>query len=158
METLPYEIILMIAKCDLDVVKGLIRTSKGLRDLMKRFRKELLENFTEVIVLKNYVKYKVRGKLHREDGPAIEHTDGSKEWYRFWKFHRIDGPAREVANGNKEWWIFGELHREDGPAVEYVDGYKAWWIFGERHRENGPAIEYANGSKEWYQHGERYYP
>lgn len=34
------------------------------------------------------------GKLHRDDGPAIEHINGTKEWY-----------------------INGELHREDGPAV-----------------------------------------
>ena len=34
------------------------------------------------------------GYLHREDGPAVIYTDGSKEW-----------------------WIRGNLHREDGPAA-----------------------------------------
>ena len=36
-----------------------------------------------------------RGDLHREDGPAIEYTDGSKEWCINNLFHRIDGPAVE---------------------------------------------------------------
>jgi len=31
--------------------------------------------------------------LHREDGPAIEHSDGCKWWYLNGKRHREDGPA-----------------------------------------------------------------
>jgi hypothetical protein len=27
------------------------------------------------------VSYKLNGKRHREDGPAVEWTNGSKEWY-----------------------------------------------------------------------------
>lgn len=27
------------------------------------------------------LKWYLNGKLHREDGPAIEHADGGKEWY-----------------------------------------------------------------------------
>jgi hypothetical protein len=70
------------------------------------------------------------GQLHREDGPAIEYADGSKEWH-----------------------INDKRHREDGPAIEYADGGKAWWINGKRHREDGPAIEYADGGKEWLING-----
>ncbi len=33
------------------------------------------------------------GKLHRLDGPAIEYSDGTKEWYREGKHDRVDGPA-----------------------------------------------------------------
>ena len=43
------------------------------------------------------------GKLHREDGPAVEYTDGTKCWCRNGKRHREDGPAVEYANGYKEW-------------------------------------------------------
>lgn len=32
-------------------------------------------------------------KIHREDGPAIERTDGTKAWYFEGKLHREDGPA-----------------------------------------------------------------
>ena len=43
--------------------------------------------------------------LHREDGPAIEYSDGSKEW---------------LINGNH--------HREDGPAIEWYDGDVEWCL------------------------------
>ena len=33
--------------------------------------------------------------------------------------HRLDGPAVEYTNGHKEYWVEGKLHRLDGPAVEY---------------------------------------
>jgi len=49
--------------------------------------------------------YNQEGQLHREDGPAVEHSDGTKKW-----------------------WVNGKLHREDGPAVEHSDGYKAWYL------------------------------
>lgn len=47
------------------------------------------------------------------------------------ELHRLDGPAVEQTNGQKEWWVDGELHRLDGPAIEYVSGLKEWCISGE---------------------------
>ena len=35
----------------------------------------------EIFKYKDRIEYRVDGKLHREDGPAIEHSDGSKEWW-----------------------------------------------------------------------------
>ena len=72
------------------------------------------------------------GKLHREDGPALEWPD---------------------KNG-RAWYIHGKLHREDGPAMEGPLG-KSWYKNGKRHRLDGPAVEYewADGGKEWYRHG-----
>ena len=67
--------------------------------------------------------------------------------------HREDGPAVEFTNGGKTWYINGKCHREDGPAVEYTNGYKAWYINDKRHREDGPAVEYVNGCKSWYING-----
>ena len=54
---------------------------------------------------KGLTSWKVNGILHREDGPAIEHPDGTKSW-----------------------WINGKRHREDGPAIEYNDGEKYWFL------------------------------
>ena len=71
------------------------------------------------------------------------------------QFHREDGPAIEYTNGNKSWWLNGQLHRENGPAVEYVNGYKFWYINGQLHREDGPAIEWADGTKEWWLNGKK---
>jgi len=70
------------------------------------------------------------GKLHREDGPAIEWANGDKRWYRDGKYHREDGPAIEYANGDKRWYRDGKLHREDGPAIEWADGTKRWFLNG----------------------------
>ena len=54
------------------------------------------------------VEYRLTGKRHRMDGPAIEWASGSKEWYLNGKRHRLNGPAREWADGDKEWYINGK--------------------------------------------------
>jgi hypothetical protein len=54
---------------------------------------------------------------------------GTKLWRnKSGKFHRLDGPAIERSDGTKEWWKNGKRHREDGPAIEFTDGYKEWWL------------------------------
>ena len=85
----------------------------------------------------------------------IEYTvkvypNGDKSWYLNGKLHREDGPAIEGADGDKYWWLNGKLHREDGPAIEGANGDKYWWLNGKRHREDGPAAEEAHGYKSWY--------
>lgn len=86
-------------------------------------------NLPEILKFEDYTVYLLGGLPHRKDGPAIEWTNGDREWY-----------------------INGELHREDGPAVENSEGYK-WYFHGKLHREDGPAIELNNGHTEWYVEG-----
>lgn len=74
------------------------------------------------------------GKLHRENGPAIEFLNGTKYWYIEGKIHREDGPAFITSKGTKEWWIEGKFHRIDGPAVELLGGYKQWFLNGKEYR------------------------
>jgi hypothetical protein len=100
--------------------------------------------------------YNSNGELHREDGPAVEYTNGDKYWYINGKLHRIDGPAIEYNNKHKLWYINGKKHREDGPAFEYAGGYKSWYIDGKLHRVDGPAIDNINGHKEWWIDGKRH--
>ena len=74
-------------------------------------------------------------------------------WYKDAKckiLHRENGPAVDCTNGHKEWWQNDQLHRTDGPAIEWRDGDKRWFQNGQRHRIDGPAVMYANGSKAWY--------
>ena len=78
------------------------------------------------------------------------YANGGKEWWLNGKLHREDGPAVEYANGGKEWCLSGKHHREDGPAVEYANGGKWWFLNGKHHREDGPAVERANGKRWWY--------
>jgi hypothetical protein len=75
-------------------------------------------------------RYEINEILHRENGPAVEHTNGDKYWYLYGRSHREDGPASEYANGNKYWFIDGKRHRLDGPACERSDGIKMWFING----------------------------
>ncbi len=84
------------------------------------------------------------------------HRDRTEWFNKDGDRHRIGGPAVEWTDGSKEWWLNGKWHREDGPAIEYANGYKEYYINGKMHREDGPAIENADGRKEWYIKGERY--
>jgi hypothetical protein len=102
-------------------------------------------------VYKDRVEYRnEQGQLHREDGPAIERTDGTKYYFKNGKLHREDGPAIEYADGDIAYYKNGNLHREDGPAIEYANGNKFYYFNDKLHREDGPAVEFADGSKEYW--------
>ena len=47
------------------------------------------------------------GNFHREDGPAIEYTDGHRAWYVNGNLHRLDGPAFEHPDGSVEFYKDG---------------------------------------------------
>lgn len=74
-------------------------------------------------IVNNGIKYWYNkdGKLHRENGPAIEYPNGDKEWYKDGKKHRLNGPAIETKNYT-EYYIEGNLHRDGGPSVTYHQG------------------------------------
>lgn len=73
-----------------------------------------------------YCKWMQNNEIHRENGPAIEHCTGSKEY-----------------------WIKGKLHRSDGPAITNSNNtIHQWYYNGFRHRDNGPAIENINDSND----------
>jgi hypothetical protein len=115
----------------------------------------------------------LNGKLHREEGPAVEHPNGNFEWYLQGKLHRTDGPAvenrtldtRVISNmalrRNRQalrvWYLQGKLHRTDGPAVEWPGGTREYFLHGQLHREDGPAIETSRSDyREWWYKGESY--
>jgi hypothetical protein len=60
---------------------------------------------------------------------------GYNGWFLNGKLHREDGPAVEYASGTKYWYLTGKLHREDGPAYEGANGYKAWYLNGKEVTE-----------------------
>jgi len=71
------------------------------------------------------VKYFQNGKLHRENGPAIDRPDPrgvcSKDWHT----------VRRA-----EWYYNGKRHRENGPAVIWTSGFQVvqieYWTHGKR--------------------------
>ena len=86
------------------------------------------------------------------DGPITD-AYGTKRWRKDGKLHREDGPAVEWDNGSEEWYINDIRHRLDGPAVTYMNqpnATKYWFVDGKKHRVDGPAVVWANGDKEWY--------
>ena len=69
------------------------------------------------------------GSLHREDGPAIEYANGSRQWYQHNHLHRTGAPAVETINGGEIWYQHGKLHRTNGPAV-VSNAFTQWWVDG----------------------------
>ena len=53
---------------------------------------------------------------------------GNKKWFKNGRLHNENGPAMERIDGYKVWCINGDLHRTDGPAVEYSSGLKIWYL------------------------------
>ena len=50
-----------------------------------------------------------------------------------YELHREDGPAIECSNGTNIYCINDQIHREDGPAVEYYDGNEEYWLNGKQY-------------------------
>jgi len=50
----------------------------------------------------------LNNQYHREDGPAIEFTDGTKCWYFHGQRHRLNGPAIECSDGEEFWYYHGK--------------------------------------------------
>jgi hypothetical protein len=105
------------------------------------------------------------GILHREDGPAVETSNGVKFWYINGLMHREDGPGIETSDVccTLYWAANGIEYTEQEHMIKFnwkskltIDhhGTKEWKLpSGKHHREDGPAIEYASGNKEWYING-----
>jgi hypothetical protein len=105
-------------------------------------------------------------KIHREYLPAIEFSNGDKEWLQKGEYYRENGlHTKENMAGQKIWTNKkGKKHREnDLPATIETNGNKYWYKNGKKHRdtldENNqvlPAIEYGSGTKCWYVNGKYY--
>jgi hypothetical protein len=68
--------------------------------------------------------------IHREDGPAIIHKNGSLAYCENGVFHREDGPAIINSHGQVQYWNRGKISNESGPAVIYMNGDVEYWING----------------------------
>ena len=62
-------------------------------------------------------------------------TPVSKRYYWQGKLHRQDGPAMEWADGDYVWFLNDERHREDGPALNFSASssrdYYRWYLHNE---------------------------
>jgi hypothetical protein len=51
------------------------------------------------------------------------------------QLHHIGGPAIERSDGSKEWWVNGYPHNTNGPAILWANGYRAWYVNGKKLTE-----------------------
>ena len=66
-------------------------------------------------------------------GVAKDSLFRSTHYYKDGQLHREDGPAAEHSSGKKYWLLEGRQHRLDGPAVEWDEkGYYVWFINNEQ--------------------------
>jgi hypothetical protein len=66
-------------------------------------------------------KWWLKDQLHREDGPAVERSNGDKYWYLNGKRHRVGGPAIIEAHGNVEWWVNGRRTKITPRQLEVLE-------------------------------------
>lgn len=150
LDTLKHIVSFLDWTCDMETCDTITRIFK-LNQNEKIMIKDYWHTCTKFVVEQNgisIIRY-VNGKLHCDDGPAIE-TWEFKEWWKNDLRHRVDGPAIKWRRGiYNMWFLNGLLHRLDGPAVELDDNYCEWWAYGVRHRLNGPAIVCREYGERW---------
>ena len=98
--------------------------------------------------------------MENNNGEVWAYKAGGAVWtYKDGYLHNEDGPAIIHSNGDKEWWFNNQRHRTDGPAVIRNSGRQEWWVNGRRHRTDGPAIinRHRNDGRDkvitWYANG-----
>lgn len=113
--------------------------------------------------------YNAEGKIHRDDDkPAMIKKDASGKiidayWYKDGKLHRDNGPAVDRGdNGTEKIWYRHGIRHRDGDLPAYIADTETGRVFiegyykdGKKHRENGPAyIVYSPdgtaNTKQWY--------
>ena len=84
--------------------------------------------YTQYIAVNSIYWRNEVGRLHRENGPAIEYANGDKSWYQHGQLHREDGPAIEYSNGNKDWYFHDKLiNCSSQEKFEQLIKLKAFW-------------------------------
>ncbi len=123
------------------------------QDLQIKVKKEIYCSRLRVQRGEKRIEYLVDGLHHCESGPAVLHSNGTKEWHKHGKPHRIGGPAIETVRGSKYWYVDGVLHNPDGPAEIDSAGTRFWYIRGKRHRIGNPAVVFKNHTAEYWVNG-----
>lgn len=69
-----------------------------------------------------------------ENGP-IAQPNGTRIWFKGGIVHREDGPAIEHSDGTCEWYVEGIRHCQTGPAFISGDGKRRWFVHGQELNE-----------------------
>ena len=68
-----------------------------------------------------------KGYFHREDGPTVEYSNGTRIWYKNGKLHREDGPTVIWGNGVHEYYLNGKEYtkKEYWKDIEKINDFKS---------------------------------
>ena len=116
MDTIPVELLTMIAVDSFDIFVTLLRVPMiGVR---------LCDYYPQLIA---------RGRFIR-----VVENNNDKFTYLNNRLHSFnDWPAYISKDGDKYWWWHGERHREnEQPAIECTDGSKFWYVNGKFIKSN----------------------
>lgn len=82
-------------------------------DLLVKDYKEVFEGKYRKIIYPYVTYWYYDGELHREDGPAIDWSDGSQFWFKHGKLHRLEGPAVISSIHGTGWYIEGIKYTQE---------------------------------------------
>lgn len=100
------------------------------------------------------VVYTLDGAYHREDGPAIETSDGGQIWMMNNDVHRLDGPAIVISDNLNRFFadellgFFHGIHEIDAHEMN-LDEAKKIYVVGGHVYGSSPSEEYIDAALEY---------
>ena len=133
MNTLPVEILHLIAKEGVDVYRPLLGIPAFARDLTPSTKTDYMIIFGyEITITRNYIRWMRTGTYHRIGAPAYVFIYGKHPLLviELQKPQYID-PYKPISY--KSWYANDRRHRLHGPAIEVISNdieYREWWVDG----------------------------
>jgi len=81
---------------------------------MLTYQVEVVEESTHTHASETWL---INGQRHREGDLPAQTCNGDKYWYKLGKLHRTQGPAVEDTDGGREWWLDGKKCTKAGHAA-----------------------------------------
>lgn len=88
------------------------------RNKLNEFAKDLLNNSSQYSIDDIVMELEFFGS--EEESRPYKDPDGNRHWRLHGKLHRENGPALIKPDGSEEWWLDAKLHRKDGPAIRIL--------------------------------------
>jgi hypothetical protein len=155
---LTFDVLTIIAGVSVPIYRCLLEIPRfGRASLVPHLQQLFQSNLTVHIITEHGgQEWKLNGKLHRNNAPAIIASDGMQIWIRHGKWHRDDGPAVIGADGSQIWYINDQRHRVGAPAIVRPNGEQQWFQRNRLYRppfpdgSAAPQLIWADGGMEWY--------
>ena len=140
MDTLPIELVTIIATSDFELFITLLRVNTIGQRLCDWYPQMYArEKFIKTIVDKTYgdVRTYLNDRLHSfNDLPAVHYNDDKyNAWYKYGLLHRDNDLPAVISHNVREWRVNGKLHRDNNrPAFKDIGGTKCWYLHGRYQR------------------------